>query len=183
MNLVGPNSLKDVWRRHMFDSFQILSHVLDKKNDTLDLGSGAGFPGLALSIMGATNVVLIESNKKKCSFLKEVVRQTACGAEVFAGRVGEYPMLKSARHITSRALASLEVLLVMSHPLLSNDGRCLFLKGESYEQELTQARKRWSMDVQIHPSNANELETCGDGDKLPSYGVLLEIRNLSPRDQ
>ena len=183
VNLVSPGSLKDVWRRHMFDSAQILSRVSNKQTRLLDLGSGAGFPGLVLSILGAANVVLVESNQKKCTFLKEIARQTASNATVFAGRAEEYPVLKSAGYITARALASLDALLLMSYPLLASGGRCLFLKGESYEQELTQSRKRWSMDVEIHPSNAKELETAGAVYKQSSYGVLLEIRNLSPRDK
>jgi 16S rRNA (guanine527-N7)-methyltransferase len=183
INLVSPGSLKDVWRRHMFDSAQLLSHVSGKQTRLVDLGSGAGFPGLVLSILGVADVVLVESNQKKCSFLKEVARQTASHAAVFVGRVEEYPEFNSANYITSRALASLDVLLLMSHPLLANGGRCLFLKGKSYEQELTQSRKRWNMDVTIHPSNAKELETRGVVYRQPSYGVLLEIRNLSPRGQ
>ena len=183
INLVSPDSLKDVWRRHMFDSAQIFSHVSNKQTRLVDLGSGAGFPGLVLSIMGVAGVVLVESSQKKCSFLKEVVRQTASCATVFVGRVEEYPELNSADYITSRALASLDALLLMSAPLLANGGRCLFLKGARYEQELTQSRKRWSMDVTIHPSNAKELEIRGAVYRQPSSGVLLEIRNLSPRDQ
>ena len=183
INLVSPRSLKDVWRRHMFDSVQILSHVSGDNASLLDLGSGAGFPGLVLSILGVENVVLVEPSQKKCSFLKEVVRQTGCGATVFSGRAEEYPVLKLASYITSRALAPLGVLLSMSHPLLAEGGRCLFLKGESYEQELTRSQKRWSMEVEIHPSNAKQLDSGGAAYQQSSYGVLLEIRNLSPRDQ
>ena len=183
INLVSSGSLKDVWRRHMFDSAQVFPHVSGKQPRLVDLGSGAGFPGLVLSILGVADVVLVESNQKKCSFLKEVVRQTASCATVFVGRVEEYPELNSADYITSRALASLDALLLMSAPLLANGGRCLFLKGARYEQELTQSRKRWSMDVTIHPSNAKELETRGAVYRQPSSGVLLEIRNFSPRDQ
>jgi 16S rRNA (guanine527-N7)-methyltransferase len=183
INLVSPGSLKDVWRRHVFDSIQILSHVSGDQASLLDLGSGAGFPGLVLSILGVESVVLVESNQKKCSFLKEVVRQTGCGASVFAGRAEEYPVLKLANYITSRALAPLEALLSMSHPLLADGGRCLFLKGESYEQELTRSQKRWSMEVEIHPSNAKQLDSGGAAYQRSSYGVLLDIRNLSPRDQ
>ena len=182
INLVSPSSIKDVWSRHIFDSIQIYPHVLEKKATTLDLGSGAGFPGLVLAIMGVSNIVLIESNKKKCSFLKEVVRQTDSDAEVFVGRVQEYGSATPVKYITSRALASLEGLLSMSYPLLHQAGKCLFLKGGSYEEELTRSRKKWSMDVQIHSSNAKELEANDVNHRPPSYGVLLEIRNLSPRD-
>jgi 16S rRNA (guanine527-N7)-methyltransferase len=166
----------------VFDSIQIYPHVLEKKATTLDLGSGAGFPGLVLAIMGMPNIVLIESNKKKCSFLKEVVRQTGSEAEVFVGRVQEYHTATPVKYITARALASLEGLLSMSYPFLHQAGRCLFLKGESYEEELTQSKKKWSMDVQIHSSNAKDLEINDVNLKRPSSGVLLEIRNLSPRD-
>lgn len=182
INLVGPNSLKDVWARHMLDSAQIFPYIVNQNKRVLDLGSGAGFPGLVLSIMGASNVVLLESSQKKCAFLKEVVRQTSCNAVVFNGRIEKYPVLGSAYYITSRALASLETLLFLSHPLLSDGGQCLFLKGKSYEQELTQSRKRWSMGVRVHPSSAGQLVGGEAVFKQPSLGVLVEIRNLKPRD-
>ena len=85
INLVGPNTVADVWRRHLLDSAQLYSHLADPKARLLDLGSGAGFPGLVLSILGAKDVTLIESNQKKCSFLGEVIRQTGCAAQVFKG--------------------------------------------------------------------------------------------------
>ena len=91
VNLVSPGSLKDVWRRHMFDSAQILSRVSNKQTRLLDLGSGAGFPGLVLSILGVANVVLVESNQKKCSFLKEVARQTASSPRFLRGEPKSTP--------------------------------------------------------------------------------------------
>ena len=176
-NLVGSSTLKDAWRRHMFDSSQIFGHIDDVGGRVLDLGSGAGFPGLVLSIMGLPNVVLLESNEKKCSFLREVIRETACSAEVFNGRIEDYPEFQSAKYITSRALAPLGDLLLMSYPLLASGGKCLFLKGHRYEEELTPAKKKWSMEVSIHPSNTNDVYL-----KRGPSGVLIAIRDLSPSE-
>ena len=181
-NLVGPSTLQNIWRRHMLDSSRLFPYITKGIGSVLDLGSGAGFPGLVLSIMGLPNVVLLESNRKKCGFLKEVIRETACNTTVFNGRVEEYSKLHSAQYVTSRALASLDDLLIMSHPLLASSGSCLFLKGERYEEELTLATKKWSMDVIIHPSNYSRLVSNGVFLKPAPPGVLIEIRNLSPRD-
>ena len=180
-NLVGSSTLQDIWLRHMLDSAQIFPHINGVNSRVLDLGSGAGFPGLVLSIMGSSDVVLLEANKKKCSFLREVVRQTDCEADIFNGRIEEYPEVRSAGCITSRALAALDSLLFMSYPLLLPEGQCLFLKGEKYEEELTLARKKWNMDVKIHPPNLSGFYGGVCANDAPP-GVLIEIRNLSPRD-
>ena len=181
-NLVGPSTLQNIWRRHMLDSSRLFPYITKGVGSVLDLGSGAGFPGLVLSIMGLSNVVLLESNRKKCAFLKEVIRETACDTTVFNGRVEKYSKLRSAQYVTSRALASLDDLLIMSYPLLGYGGRCLFLKGVRYEEELTLATKKWSMDVIIHPPNFGKLGSNDGLLKPASLGVLIEIRNLSPRD-
>lgn len=100
INLVGPKTLPDVWRRHVLDSAQLYPLVKDQSGPLLDLGSGAGFPGLVLSIMGVPNVTLLEATQKKCSFLGEVIRQTGCSAKVFQGRIETYPDKKAAETIT-----------------------------------------------------------------------------------
>jgi len=185
INLVGPKTVADVWRRHILDSAQLFSYIENRDNLVFDLGSGAGFPGLVLAIMGAKNVVLMESNQKKCSFLGEVIRQTACPAKVFNGRIKDYPEQKTAKYITSRALAPLDQLCAWSYPLLVPKGKCLFLKGETYKQELTLCQKKWNIEVQIHPSLI-DLDKDGDGDKdvllQNLQGVLIELGKLSPRD-
>ena len=175
INLVGPKTLSEVWQRHIFDSAQLHTYIDNFGGPLFDLGSGAGFPGLVLSIMGIPNITLLESNQKKCSFLGEVIRQTSCTAKVFKGRLEDYPDKKMADIVTARALAPLADLLAWSYPLLSEGGKCLFLKGENYEQELTTVEKKWTMEVQIHPSKA-------DNNSETSTGVLLEIGKLMPRD-
>lgn len=181
INLVGQGTMEDVWRRHFLDSAQLYNLIGCKSGRLLDLGSGAGFPGLVLSIMGVSDVTLLEASQKKSSFLREVIRQTSSNAKVFNGRVEDYPEKQKADYLTARALAPLQKLLVMGHPLLNKKGKCLFLKGQSYEEELTLAKIRWIMELKVHPSKvANSCKESGaSGPKLP--GVLLEIRKLLPR--
>ena len=156
MNLVSPKSLREVWSRHLYDSAQLFSYIQNENSGVLDLGSGAGFPGLVLSIMGAKNVVLIESSQKKCSFLREVIRVTASDAEVFAGRVEEYPDAGPSCFITARALAPLDSLLALSYPLLSEGSRCLFLKGKNHMRELMEVSENIRTRFEIYDSLSNE---------------------------
>jgi len=181
INLVGPKTLADAWRRHVLDSAQLFNHIKKPTDLIFDLGSGAGFPGLVVAIMGAKNVVLMESNQKKCSFLGEVIRQTACSATVFNGRIEDYPEQHTANYVTARALAPLDELCAWSYRLLVPEGKSLFLKGESYEQELTLCQKKWNMDLQIHPSLSN-VNKNDDEDTEVLPGILIEIGKLSPRD-
>ena len=178
INLVGPKTMQDVWRRHVLDSAQLYKFVNNKGGPLLDLGSGGGFPGLVLSIMGVSNIALLESSQKKCSFLGEVIRQTGCDAVVFKGRIEDYPIKNAGKLITARALAPLEDLLEWSYPLLAVGGECLFLKGKNYEDELTSSGKRWTMEVKIHPS-LSDAPPNKDGFNA---GVLLQIGKLSRRD-
>jgi 16S rRNA (guanine527-N7)-methyltransferase len=181
INLVGQGTMEDVWRRHFLDSAQLYNLIDNQGGRLLDLGSGAGFPGLVLSIMGVPGVTLLEASQKKCSFLREVVRQTSSDAKVFNGRIEDYAEKQKADYLTARALAPLQDLLALGYPLLTSKGKCLFLKGQSYEQELTLAEIRWIMELRVHPSKATNSITERGASGLKAPGVLLEIRKLSPR--
>jgi 16S rRNA (guanine527-N7)-methyltransferase len=155
INLVSPDSLKDVWRRHMLDSAQLRSFLPSWVQSLADMGSGAGFPGLVLAIRGVPNVHLIESDARKCVFLSEAAR--AAGLTP-----GENPVIHKARLedvrdlrvdvVTARACAPLRQLLDYAEPFLRSDSICLFLKGGRVEEELTQAEKTWRMGVERFPS-------------------------------
>mgnify|MGYP001157117658 FL=1 len=178
INLVGPSTLTDIWCRHMLDSAQLSNFIDEKSAKIVDLGSGAGFPGLVLSIMGFSDVVLIESNKKKSRFLNEVICETNCTAVVYNGRIEDYKNEGDFDYIIARALAPLDRLIKLSLPLNRGESRCLFLKGRNYEQELTQAEKKWSMDVQIHKSLSFTLTFSAEKE---FHGVVLEIDKLRPK--
>lgn len=168
INLVGTDTLKDMWRRHFYDSAQLFDRVKNIDGPVADIGSGAGFPGLVLAIMGINNISLIESNNKKCSFLREVARNTDTKIDVLSQRIEAISPHPLFDIVIARALAPMDKLLEWSYPLMSDSGQCLFLKGENYEQELTQCQKKWSISTEIHKSLTNP------------GGVILEIGKIKP---
>ncbi|MGH7090150.1 MAG: 16S rRNA (guanine(527)-N(7))-methyltransferase RsmG, partial [Stellaceae bacterium] len=157
INLVGNSTLADPWRRHILDSAQIFPH-LPSDGGIVDLGSGAGLPGLVLAILGAATVYLVESDQRKCAFLREAVRITAAAATIHAERT-ETCALRGAAAVTARALAGLPQLLDMAEPFLVTHSICLFLKGKGASQELTEARKGWKMQTRLLPSLSDPAGT------------------------
>lgn len=145
INLVGPSTLATLWERHMLDSAQLAGHL--PPGPVLDLGSGAGFPGLVLAIMRGGPVHLVESDGRKCAFLREVARVTGADAVVHNVRIESLAPFPVAA-ITARALAPLAKLLEMGEKFLHPAVHCLFLKGRGGEEELTEARKDWMMTVE-----------------------------------
>ncbi|WP_142849190.1 16S rRNA (guanine(527)-N(7))-methyltransferase RsmG [Telmatospirillum sp. J64-1] len=166
INLVGPATLPDLWRRHILDSAQ-LYQLLPEGTETLaDLGSGAGFPGLVLAVMGVPDVHLLESDARKCAFLREVARLTDTKVTIHNKRIEQVQGLQ-ADCITARALAPVADLLKLAQSLFKDDTECLFLKGRNSEEELTQAAKDWKMTVQRIPSVTD-----------PS-GLILRLKEVS----
>lgn len=152
INLVGPATIPDLWRRHFLDSAQLIAHL--PAGPVLDLGSGAGFPGLVLAILrgeGGDPVHLVESDVRKGAFLREAARITKAPAVVQTGRIEALKPFEISA-ITARALAPVATLLTLAEPFLTQGPKCLFLKGEKLEDELTQAAKDWKMTVDRIPS-------------------------------
>jgi len=154
INLVGPKTLADPWRRHILDSAQLMPHLPSQSSTIVDLGSGAGLPGLVLSILGQSNVHLVESDQRKAQFLKEAVRNLAIEVTVHTKRIEAMgPIVPDV--VTARALAPLPRLLALAKPLLHRNVTCLFLKGRRGKDELTEAKKSWMMASQIYPSQSD----------------------------
>ena len=156
INLVSENSLKDLWRRHMFDSAQLMHYMptpsdSDRPRVIIDLGSGAGFPGMVLSILGAGEVHLVESDQRKTIFLREVAREVHSDAHIHGVRIEQMRDIP-ADVVTARALAPLPELLSMAAPFLSEGGTALFLKGKSATSELEEAEKDWVIQTERYPS-------------------------------
>ena len=151
INLVGPATLADPWRRHFLDSAQLVKHLPDAAANLADLGSGAGFPGMVLALLGVHGVHLIEANRRKAQFLREVARATGARVAIHAARI-ERMQGWPADVITARALAPLPRLLELAQGFLSADSVCLLLKGRSAERELTEARGSWHMVSAMFPS-------------------------------
>lgn len=158
-NLVGPTTLDHIWDRHIVDSLQLLALAPEAKT-WLDLGSGAGFPGLVLAIAGAErglHVHLVESNSRKCAFLRQIARLTGIRATVHEARLEAVipGLIGKADVVSARALASLTLLLDWCEPLLKAGTIGLFPKGRDAEIELTEARKKWTFGVDILPSRTD----------------------------
>lgn len=151
INLVGRSTLGDLWRRHMLDSAQLYPVLPQGARVLVDFGSGAGFPGLVLAILGVPEVHLIESDHRKGAFLREAARVTRASVTVHSARIEALTPFP-ADVITARALAPVGDLLAYAAPFLAPHTQCLFLKGQNVAGELTEAHKMWTMTVDQCPS-------------------------------
>jgi 16S rRNA (guanine527-N7)-methyltransferase len=155
VNLVSEASLADLWRRHMLDSAQLAPLIPPDARRLVDLGSGAGFPGLVLAILWGGEVHLIESHQRKCAFLEAAAAASGARVKIWPHRIEWVAarglkaggLARAVDVVTARALAPLPRLLDCAQPLLAPGGICLFLKGQRVADELTEAGKSWSMEI------------------------------------
>lgn len=170
-NLVGSGTIDDVWWRHFYDSAQLLPLVLRSRAETsteaqlkwLDFGAGAGFPGLVVSIMGGGEVHLVESNGKKCTFMRQVIRETGANAVVHQCRIEDLPYMK-VDIITSRALASMQQLMTFSQRFIDLSTEIWLLKGQDVDEELTRLTISRNIPIERFES------------KTDPKGVVLRIK-------
>jgi 16S rRNA (guanine527-N7)-methyltransferase len=153
--LVSRQDIHDLWARHVEDSLQAAPLVDPSVARAIDIGSGAGFPGLVIAIATGVYVDLIEANKHKAAFLREAIRVTAAPARVWPDRV-EASKVPPAPLITARGVTALPALLDAAFPVLASGGVCLFHKGAGFEAEVAAARLRWDMRVERFPSRTGE---------------------------
>lgn len=151
INLVSPDSIPSLWARHIADSAQLFRFIPRNTPNLLDVGSGAGFPGLVLAIMGVPGVHLVESDQRKCAFLREAARIAGVQVTVHADRIEKVAPFEAAV-VTARALAPLPKLLDWTAPFRTPETVCLFLKGQTVEGELTEAGKQWTMGIERQQS-------------------------------
>ena len=168
-NLVGRSTLINPWKEHILDSLQILPFIKDKKLSILDMGTGAGLPGLALNILGCENVSLVDSNGKKIFFLKQVKKKLNLNVRIFLKRIERLENLKYDI-LTSRALANLDKLLSYSQKFIKKNTVLIFLKGKAVNDELTDARKNWKFTLEKKQSISDQR------------GTILIIKDLRKND-
>ena len=166
-NLVSRNSMAEVWRRHVWDSAQLAQYLPAYTKTLADLGSGAGFPGLVLAelLRGRADVILYESIRKKADFLEAAAQCMGLSVGIRNARI-EAEKHAPVDVVTARALAPVDKLLGYAQQMADRHTICLFLKGQSLGDELTEARKSWKMKALQHPSATD-----------PS-GVILEVREF-----
>jgi 16S rRNA (guanine527-N7)-methyltransferase len=172
-NLVAAATLPDIWRRHIADSAQLLA-LFPEARYWLDLGSGAGLPGLVVAILLAErdgHAHLVESDTRKAAFLREAVRSTAAPATVHQGRIDTVlaSWQTSVDLVTARALAPLPRLIDLIAPLLSREIRAAFPKGREYEHEVDDAAQSWQFDLVKHRS------------RIEDDAVILELTHIRPK--
>lgn len=162
INLVGAKSLSQLWRRHMLDSAQLVPLIPPEARIMVDLGSGAGFPGLVLAIMLADRrgfrVHLIESDKRKAAFLASAIGEIGAPAQVHAERIEDFTSFP-ADVITARGCAPLPKLLGYALRFWQPGTVGLFLKGRHAARELTEARESWTFKAQLTPSRSDPSGT------------------------
>ena len=157
-NLVAPSTLPQVWSRHFADSAQILA-LAPEARLWLDLGTGAGFPGLVIALLAADNpgfrMHLVDSNAKKCAFLAEAARATKLSMDIHNERIEDFAQ-KAPRLVPeivcARALAPLPRLFELAAPFFGERTRGLFLKGRAAEAELEGVRSTWDFEGRLHRS-------------------------------
>ncbi len=171
-NLVSAATLDQVWSRHILDSAQLLSAAPEARR-WIDLGSGAGFPGMVIAILLAekqphAHVILVESNAKKCAFLRAVARETKAPVDVVAERIESFALRAhdAIDVISARALAPFAELCRLAEPLMRKESMMLLLKGQDFVYEEQLASKYWGYDLVIEDSVSDP------------GGRIVTVRNL-----
>ena len=178
INLIAPSTIQQIWSRHIADSVQVFES-LEGADEIVDIGSGAGLPGMIIAILlaesGSGRVHLVESNGKKCAFLNAAIRQIGLRDQgvditVVNDRIEKaLPKIARPKIVTARALASLNDLLRLTAPYLANGTLGVFPKGRDHEAEIADAQRHWEFEYAIVPS------------RLEDGSVLLKISALRPR--
>lgn len=158
INLISKESVTQIWDRHIKDSLQI-GRLASSGSLWADLGSGGGFPALVVASEWAelhpeTQFVLVESDQRKCAFLRTAIQSLSLNAKVISQRIESVPPI-GANIISARALAPLNSLLAYADRHLAHDGVCLFPKGQNHEAELSESLESWTYQSEIHPSLTN----------------------------
>jgi 16S rRNA (guanine527-N7)-methyltransferase len=160
LNLIARSTVPQIWTRHIADSYQLLGLAPDARR-WVDLGSGAGFPGLviacALAGKPGTRIYLVESTKKKAAFLEEVAAALELPAHIVPERIEDFVKTfnEPVEVVTARALAPLTRTLEYANPLLKSGAIGLFPKGQDVEAELTEAAKYWNIAAELVPSRTD----------------------------
>jgi 16S rRNA (guanine527-N7)-methyltransferase len=154
-NLVGKSTLANPLRSHILDCIQVSPFIKNRNSTILDMGTGPGLPGLVLAIIGYKNVNLVDSNRKKINFVKYVSKKLDISVKIFLNRVEK---LNSPKFdfLISRALANLNKLFTYSHKLTDKDTVLIFLKGKKVKNEIQEAKKIWSFDSEVYPSQSDK---------------------------
>lgn len=155
INLVGSSTLINPWSRHVCDSLQLVKFIKNKNCRLLDIGTGAGLPGILLSIVGYKNVIMVDSTKKKTDFIKNCLNELNVFAKVISARIED---LKTSPvdFIVSRALSPLDKLINYSLLFSKSNTTLVFLKGRNVNKEILDANKKFKFNHNVYKSMSSE---------------------------
>ena len=164
-NLVGKSTIENIWDRHVLDCLQLTKYINNKKSKILDLGTGAGLPGVLFSIVGYQNVLMVDSVKKKTNFVRKIIKELSLTAKIQNKRI-EAPPTSQHDIIVSRALASLVKLLTYARMYSNKNTTALFLKGRNVNSEIDIASKVYFFEFK-------KIKSLSSAD-----GCVLKINNI-----
>lgn len=167
INLISRRDGEEIWLRHFLDSAQLFPHLSEYKSSSfIDVGSGAGFPGMVLGVLGLSPVTLMDSRRKRCDFLENVSRETKSDVKIIWGRVEEYSQKYGI--IMGRAVANISKFLDLTQSLRDKNSKIVLLKGGKFQKEIEEAKKKWDFTITIKTSITN------------SNGKVLVLNNIQP---
>ena len=151
LNLVGKSTLNDIWIRHFLDSFQVIDFIDKNCKTAIDLGSGAGFPGLVVAIAArdkkySLNLKLIEKSPKKAKFLNKIINELQLNANVIIENVFEKSFQLTDEVIMARAFKPINIILELIHNKAKNWKKIIIFLGKSGKSELLEASKKWDIE-------------------------------------
>jgi 16S rRNA (guanine527-N7)-methyltransferase len=164
-NLVGKSTIENIWDRHVLDCLQLTKYIINKKLKILDLGTGAGLPGVLFSIVGYQKVLMVDSVKKKTDFVRKIIKELSLTAKIQNKRI-EKPPTSQHDIIVSRALAPLVKLLTYARMYSNKNTTFLFLKGRNATSEIDIASKVYFFDFE-------KIKSLSSDD-----GCVLKINNI-----
>ena len=168
-NLVGKSTIENIWDRHVLDCLQLTKHITNNKLKILDLGTGAGLPGVLLSIVGYQRVLMIDSVKKKTDFVRQIIKELSLTAKIQNKRI-EKPPTSQHDIIVSRALAPLVKLLTYARMYSNKNTTSLFLKGRNANNEIDMATKAYFFEFE-------KIKSLSSDD-----GCILKIINIKNKN-
>ena len=174
MNLVSKSSMADVWVRHVLDSMQLVKYIKTDVRSVVDIGSGSGFPGIITAVLlqevsPTAKIYFVESIAKKTVYLKDVCEKLGLNNVMVVHKRIEDAVFKDVDVVTARAVAALNVLLGYAYKISSANTKMIFPKGQSYLEEINEAKKQWAFKCDIHKNMYHE------------NGVVLEISKVEKK--
>ncbi|MBN8544077.1 MAG: 16S rRNA (guanine(527)-N(7))-methyltransferase RsmG [Alphaproteobacteria bacterium] len=151
INLIGPSTESEIWERHIKDSLQIVPLIPKDATSIVDLGSGAGLPGLVIASQLSIPITLIERDQRKCAFLAEAIRICEFSHVTLSNSDARNSQAKY-NVIMARALSSIDGLLTLCESMIMENSICFFPKGKTYAIEIAEAQGNWNFDYQATPS-------------------------------